>query len=327
MSFKSKVFRNLSNIPGWNTRRKIVVIESDDWGSIRMPSRDDFNSLVSKGLPVSEGDSGPYNLYDTLANPADLQGMFEVLSSVKDQNGNHCVLTAVSVVANPDFNKIRNSNFAHYYYEPFTETLKRYYGNDDSFKLWKEGIDKKIFIPQFHGREHLNVAEWMRGLQREDKETLLAFEYGMWGFPNKPYKGSAVSYQAAFDFYDPADLSMHEKIIVDGLALFESLFGYNALFFVPPNGFLHDSLYKTASESGIRYLFASRFHSTPAGYGKVDKTLHFIGQRNNLGQRFIIRNCFFEPAFKGNDWVSSCLNDIGIAFRWNKPAIIKLPQG
>ena len=30
--------RNLSNLPGWRTSRKIVVIESDDWGTIRMPS-------------------------------------------------------------------------------------------------------------------------------------------------------------------------------------------------------------------------------------------------------------------------------------------------
>jgi len=25
---------------------------------------------------------------------------------------------------------------------------------------------------------------------------------------------------------------------------------------------------------------------------------------------------------KGKDWVNSCLNDIDMAFRWNKPAII-----
>lgn len=32
------VIKNFSNLPGWRTNRKIVVIESDDWGSIRMPS-------------------------------------------------------------------------------------------------------------------------------------------------------------------------------------------------------------------------------------------------------------------------------------------------
>lgn len=322
MSIKNKIFRNLSNIPGWVTRRKIVVIESDDWGSIRMPSKAVFESLVRKGLPVEARDSGPYNLFDTLANEDDMHSLFNVLSSVYDKNGNPAVFTAFSVVANPDFDKIRAGGFEKYYYEPFTDTLKRYYTDDSVFDIWKEGIKQGIFIPQFHGREHLNVSEWMRALKRGDRETHLAFEHGMWGFPNKPYNGSSVSYQAAFDYYDPKDVAAHDMIISDGLDLFESIFGYRATFFVPPNGFLHDSLYKTAAEKGVKYLFASRFHTTPAGYGKVKRSIHYIGQKNKYGQRFIIRNCFFEPCMKGRDWVNSCLNDIDIAFRWKKPAII-----
>ncbi|NTW32234.1 MAG: hypothetical protein HGB12_06370 [Bacteroidetes bacterium] len=34
-----------SNIPGWRTDRKILVIESDDWGSIRMPSKETYSGL------------------------------------------------------------------------------------------------------------------------------------------------------------------------------------------------------------------------------------------------------------------------------------------
>jgi len=30
-----KLHRYIANIPGWRTNRKIIVIESDDWGSIR----------------------------------------------------------------------------------------------------------------------------------------------------------------------------------------------------------------------------------------------------------------------------------------------------
>ena len=39
MSFKQTITHNLLNIPGWNTKRRIVVFESDDWGAIRMPSK------------------------------------------------------------------------------------------------------------------------------------------------------------------------------------------------------------------------------------------------------------------------------------------------
>ena len=48
-----------------------------------------------------------------------------------------------------------------------------------------------------------------------------------------------------------------------------------------------------------------------------------MGQKNSLGQTYLIRNAYFEPSsnpFK--DWVSSCLKEINIAFKYKKPAII-----
>ena len=67
MSIISNFKKNLSNIPGWSTNRKIVVIESDDWGSIRMPSLETFEKLSSNGLNLSSGDALRYNKNDTLA--------------------------------------------------------------------------------------------------------------------------------------------------------------------------------------------------------------------------------------------------------------------
>ena len=40
MNLKQTITHNLLNIPGCRTNRHIVVIESDDWGSIRMPSKE-----------------------------------------------------------------------------------------------------------------------------------------------------------------------------------------------------------------------------------------------------------------------------------------------
>ena len=40
MKLKQIISHNLLNIPGWRTKRKLVVIESDDWGAIRMPSKE-----------------------------------------------------------------------------------------------------------------------------------------------------------------------------------------------------------------------------------------------------------------------------------------------
>ncbi len=40
MEVKTFLAKNYVNFRGWKTKRKIVVIESDDWGSIRMNNKD-----------------------------------------------------------------------------------------------------------------------------------------------------------------------------------------------------------------------------------------------------------------------------------------------
>lgn len=317
---KTELFRNLSNIPGWRTNSKIVVIESDDWGSIRMPSTNVFNLLSGQGIIPSRGI--PFNEYDSLASPEDLSALFDTLYSFSDYKSNHCVFTAVSNVANPDFEKIKENGFQEYFYEPFTETLNRYYPNNKSFELWKEGIENRIFMPQFHGREHLNVGEWMRALQSQDQRTQICFENGFWAIPARATNNNQMFYQAAYDFYEPDDLPIHAKAIKEGLALFKDLFGYSASFFVPPNGPFNTTLEQVAAESGIRYMATSKIQTEPLGLGKSKKIFHWLGQQNRHEQIYLVRNCNFEPIEKGKDWVDSCLSDIKIAFRWHKPAVI-----
>jgi len=245
--------------------------------------------------------------------------LYEVLAKFKDKNGNNPVVTVVSLVANPDFKKIRESDFNEYYYEPFTVTLKNY-GRENALNLWREGIEKRLFVPQFHGREHLNVAAWMRALQNKDKETFLAFDCNMWGFINKHQHG--LSYQAAFDLEYPEDLKIQKAIITDGLRVFDQLHGYKAEYFVPPNGPFNNSLEKVAALSGIKYMMSSKIQLEALGNGRTRKVLHWLGQKNKYGQRYITRNCFFEPSDQSKDWVNSCMSDISNAFKWNKPAII-----
>ena len=153
-TLKSALRVNISNIPGWRTLRKIVVIESDDWGSVRMSSVKNFNSLKKAGIPVERNH---YNLYDSLESNSDLEMLFEMLSRFKDKTGRPPVMTGVNVVANPDFNKIKACDFQEYFYESYTETLKKYPQHDRVYDLWKEGILKRLFVPVFHGREHLKV--------------------------------------------------------------------------------------------------------------------------------------------------------------------------
>lgn len=313
------IIRNISNLPGWTTRQKLVVIESDDWGSIRMSSNDSFERLKKKGLNLTGGDSARYNSFDCIESATDLAALFETLRSVKDSAGNHPAVTAVSLCANPDFDLIRSDDFQTYYFEPFTITLDKY-SRHGTIDMYGEGIKNNLFVPQFHGREHLNIAVWMRALQHKDPQTMAAFEEGVWGFKNANPR--RVNYQAAFDLELPEDLESQKKIIEDGLQLFESLHSYKASFFVPPNGPINNILEQTAAENGIQYMSAPKIQQEALGNGNTRKRYHYLGQQNISKQLYITRNCFFEPSAVGKDWVSSCLADISTAFRWHKPAVI-----
>ena len=315
MTLRRKLIKHISNLPGWRTKRKIVVIESDDWGSIRMPSLKTFESLKANGLDLTSGDASRYNLNDTLASAEDLAALFDVLKSVKDKNGRNAVFTPCCIVANPDFEKIEANGFHEYFYEPFIETLK-YYKREDAFQFWQQGIKERLFVPEFHGREHLNVPIWLRALQGNDPNTLLAFKHRMWGFNSKN------NYQEAFALGLVKDIDFHKNTIKEGLQLFKDLFGYQAGLLVPPNGAFYKELENYSAGKGIRFISKSKIQKERLINGESRKSFYWNGKTNKRGQIYITRNVSFEPNYPGRDWIKSAMNDIEVAFTWNKPAIL-----
>lgn len=298
-----------------------MVIESDDWGSVRMPSQQAFERLEEAGLDLISRDAERYSRYDTLASVSDLTNLFEVLSAVRDIHNRPCAFTPMSIMANPDFDRIRKDNFNVYHYELFTDTLQRYKGCEKAFDLWKQGIREQVFIPQLHGREHLNVQAWMKGLQSGDKQTMLAFDEGVWSFIPAPDAFNPSGYLAAFELFDPAEIDYQRTVIKEAAEIFEKLFEYKAEVFVPPNSKYNNSLNVTLLENGIKFKDAARKQMESLGHGRT-RTVYNLRQKSRSGVWYLFRNAFFEPNQPGKEWVSSCMNDIENAFRWKKPAII-----
>lgn len=322
-TLKSLLSVHASNIFGWRTRHKIVVIESDDWGSIRMPSLEAFNNLLKGGM---REDCNHYNLYDSLECNKDLEYLFDVLSKFRDKTGRTPVMTGVNVVANPVFDKIRESEYSKYFYEPYTETLKQYPEHNLVYDLWKEGIEKRLFMPTFHGREHLNVQRWLRALRNGHKSTLLAFDNCVTGIYNGINGEPIPDYQAAFDLDTKEDIPYLREVLSTGLNIFKNLYGYRSKYFVPTNGPFNNTLESVLKDNGVEYINSSKIQREPLGDGQYKKNIRFIGKKNGLGQIYITRNCFFEPSSMespaNTDWVDNCLKEIEIAFRWHKPATI-----
>lgn len=285
-----------------------------------MSSKNAYITLQEKGISI---ESNRYNRYETIESNSDLEYLFEILTRFKDIHGNHPVITPLVCVANPDFKRIKEADYSEYFYEPFTETLKRYPEHDRVYVLYKIGIKERIFMPQFHGREHLNVKHWMADLQSGVKSTLIAFENGITGIGPNAAKDIHCDYQAAFDIDSLDDLEGLKKIISDGLLLFEKVIGYRASYFTPPNGIFNHQLDEVLKMHGLNLIATAKIDKETLGHGKCKNKLRFFGQANQFGQRYIQRNALFEPSEPAKfDWIQRCINDIEIAFRWKKPAII-----
>ena len=76
---KRNLRRNILNYKGTKTPRKLIAIESDDWGSIRMPSKDVFAALKKQQIPVNYCD---YFQNDSLASEDDLLALFVILQGL-----------------------------------------------------------------------------------------------------------------------------------------------------------------------------------------------------------------------------------------------------
>lgn len=318
---KSTLALNLSNTRGWRTNRKIVVFESDDWGSIRMPNSNVFSKFIEKGYNLK---SDPYCKFDTLASSKDLMLLFEVLSKYRDVEGNHPIITFNTVVANPAFDKIRESRFQNYYYEPFTQTLQNYYPNENVFELWREGMAEKLIRPQFHGREHVNVPLWLQQLNQDNKALREAFDLGFWGIPKTLYSTYNINIQASYSSDNPEHIKEYKKTVKEGLELFEQIFNFRSETFIANNYTWPLELNVELERMGVKGLQSMRYQKIPKESSVKLQRVYTGKVRNN--QVYMVRNCIFEPSQTPLyfDDVTACLNQIKNAFFWQKPAIISM---
>lgn len=313
---KSLISNIHTNLYGKKTPKRIIIIESDDWGSIRIPNTKVFNKLLNSGIPV---DKSAYCKYDTLESEEDVSFLLEVLSSVKNKEGKNLILTANFVVANPDFQKIKADNFVHYHNEPISKTYKKLMGHENVLDIVHQGLNQGLIKPQFHGREHVNVPLWLELLQN-NKDFKLAFELGMWGLSKDVFPSMRKSIQAT---YDSEDINYCNTSIKDGLMLFKEIFGFHSKSFIANNYIWSSEIEQVLFDSGVRHFQGMKYQLLPLNLDrKRDKRRIYFGQMNKLGMTYGVRNCSFEPIEYGDD-ASKTLRQINTAFLLKKPAIIR----
>ena len=315
-NLKNKLTCYVKNLPGWTTKRKIVVFISDDWGDLRIRNEEDYRELLNHGFPV---DKSPHTRYGALANHQDLYKLYETLTSVKDKNGRFAVFTPFTIMANPDFEKIREENFENYHYEKFPATIRRYDDGEKTLAAWKQGMEENLFLPELHGRDHLNVPLWLEHLKKGNERLLLAFKYH-YAYHKAP--GMPVSPALAFYFNSEKSLGFLKNSLKDGIKIFHEFFKRKPVVFNPPNGMFHPAFYEPLSEMGVKTVSSKHFRPQPGKSGQITKKYHRFGELSKNGILHYISNCAFEPVNKGFPGKETTLMQMAAAFRCRKPALI-----
>lgn len=304
----------------WKTNRKIVVFESDDWGSIRTSNIQSYNKLKKQGYNVG---NSPYML-DALEQDTDLTALFETLSKHKNNLGESPKFTANIITANPDFERIQKENFSAYYYESVEKTCKTYGNSKNVISLWKEGLHNNLFVPQLHGREHVKYWEWIKMLQNHDSETINTFQMKMCGVP-KAVSKNGISFFNPLYIEDSIlrnnDIDL-EELIVEGSDLFRQIFGFKSKSTVAPNVAwtnTTESIWNTCNIEYIQGGFLQEVH----GVSNVKYVPRYLGEKNELNQMYLVRNSSFEPCKTSDEsyWLNT-FKEVKRAFFLKTPAII-----
>ncbi len=102
-------FRHLYPIKGFHVKRPVVLFHSDDWGLVGVRDREGWEELQAAGLRLGRNS---YDFY-SLETARDVEDLYAVLGCHRDSVGRPPCFSFNFVVANVDFARVVESDFAH----------------------------------------------------------------------------------------------------------------------------------------------------------------------------------------------------------------------
>jgi hypothetical protein len=308
----------IRHILGKKTKRKIIVFESDDWGSFRFKNVTIRNHYMPNPKP---GQWMHYN--DCFESYDDVQALEYVLKSTEDKNRRHACFTFLMNPANPNFKAIEESNFKDYYYEKIDETFKKRKDGDDLLKWYHLALKENLVELGFHGREHLQVSSWMKALAEGDPIALDGFKNRIWGQAKLYSKNKDLSYRSTFKIKNLSELKELKINIKEGVQIIKEVFNTDVTYFLAPDSPFDLRLNKTLAKNGVKFIGLPKLHNNPLENKWYQKKLFWLGKKTKDGLSVITRNVMFEPnSPQSNNWVDYAVDQIRVAFKFRNPAVI-----
>jgi hypothetical protein len=227
--------------------------------------------------------------YEQSEAPEDLDVLYDVLSRFRDAHERHACFTANFVVANPDFQAIAEDGFAHYCETPISTEA-------DLVPKWREGMERRLFCPEYHARRHMWAERWLEDL-RSDVPGARRLLQNRCAGGLALIKGQGWRYHSEYldwqtgEGMPPDILRSH---LSESLAVFKSVFGHAPRSTIAPHYIFPDAAVPVWRELGFRYIQGARYRicRDPAGAQRVMS--HIPGQHLH-GMLCQGRSVKFEP--------------------------------
>ena len=286
MSIKSRIKSRLRLLTALKCKQPIVIFQSDDWGMVRSPVNKDF--IADYGEPKIWA-------YDQLESVEELELLYQVLCKHKDANGYHPLIEANFIVSNPDFIATKEVDYQSIILKPITQY-------PDLIKKWKEGVTKRIFIPQYHGRLHFNY-ERMLGMIQNDTASKDIFDLQFHGGVNNYKHGGWALHSEYQKWEDGSEMPYMQLLewLNIGISDFQSAFGYLPKSTIAPQYVFTPTTAKAFVEMGFKVVQGTNMQMYKKNNKKISRNVP-TGSTFYKGLVALSRNVKFEPSRGNIDW-------------------------
>lgn len=319
-----------SSVVDWSTY-KVIIFQSDDWGLCGWsPDLSSFRRLWKENLVQSTAHKWVEWMKSTLESPADLDQLFAILLKYKGGDDRTVVFQPAYIMSAPDYDAIEASGCKHYADVVIPEVPSSWQRGDFIAKA-KEGIEKGIWHPVYHGNTHFNRFEWMKGLKADDESTMLAFKHQTF------ITGNNTDYHE----YDPVlAANQQEMLISTGIGRFRDVFGYYPKAAIAPTYVWQNKTEKILAKYGIQVIEGKSYQQIQRRFSaKVrGKLINWLGKKApdkpwqismgnynpKLKLYYLNRNVYFEPFGRkdARHGAERAYKDIVEAWEKNEPAVV-----
>ena len=153
-----------------------VVVWSDDWGmNAWAPTEDAYHATRDEELMHTRWSSG------SLETPDDLERTYALLEAHHSGDGLPIVFEPYYIVGSPDYDAIRSGEFRYYVDIGLDQGVSQSWQRGDIVAKAREGIERGVWAPQYHGRtHHFSHHRWLQRLRAGEARAQRMFAHHMY---------------------------------------------------------------------------------------------------------------------------------------------------